>query len=1083
MIDSGPAFFERAIQLLRSIDPQEEYVGEILKKYLKIVQESVKLGKPISDLEPLLMEAMEHQKKAGNSLGASATTLSVAEFAEYIRALNVSTQLQATADAYVQDLKLKIATTSVDYSTRMSFFFASALGSKVSSDRRSELFGKVLKELSPDIANKPLALFKYLNLARNMKRAGCPKSEVEYVMKISLKIYRDHGVDMSNPAVRIHWEGICQMMAGCGEEYFDLAEEILRLGDTEKNGSSSVPHKVAVAMIEFGPAHYDRARKIVYGHTANETHHADLEIDIVNNMHSRGESTEKIRQQFQKIFKLMKKTLTDPFVGPNISVTYFWSTYIRCFPNDFQKAVSFCNRISKANSPESIESFLYYVAHTAIKETSIKVDEALRIISSSYFGEKSKQNLLLNLLPKLTAAGYTEAEVEDLYMSLDIESQKRMWANPRIATALKVVAPHMGIDSRNPYVHQARKFVGLKGSDEIGKAISQVDVSSVPKNENDPSAISSVQSAIIGLGTISDSKTRIDALQKLYQKAIGGTHKSTNILRTKLISAILNEDVASGQGYILSWLGKSGPALSDTRFVHLLNILYSLKYFRLDPRILFRGDTLFSWSVKKKSLKFLKSIAQEYKGQFKSILETLCTENSGKLEWDLEDDNTRDLITDALKQFETLSPKLLRAYQNTLPEDRADFAVKIKKVRAGLFRNLAVKDVLGVEHSDLFIDIAMSAYIPLNMSSGDYEELLEGRNLDCCEHLKETLRNLQEDGYIFNLKESKHALRRPLKDHKKALAAFEPASFGPNDYPPKKVIISGLQKFINLKPSENASSKTMFFFRKFVYGLMFSLEVSRLHNARSVYKESIDKNPFAAISIVHEALFVVYPDVLTDALITNGYLRKNEEEKFKSRLITELKKSSYGKNIEQDFQNAFQVSEDLTPSSSDKIYKVYISKNAASFISMASGGICISKDADFYVNNKNHFHLPFTEQLGDDPLSEKCVGGALGRVDTVDGEKSLVIYAINPSPEMLQVGISAKSICEEVLRIARDELCINNGIDPKNIYIPDSSHGSISNRTEVQSYMRGKYVHGQKSISHKFVESSKYETKELFRVG
>jgi hypothetical protein len=65
-------------------------------------------------------------------------------------------------------------------------------------------------------------------------------------------------------------------------------------------------------------------------------------------------------------------------------------------------------------------------------------------------------------------------------------------------------------------------------------------------------------------------------------------------------------------------------------------------------------------------------------------------------------------------------------------------------------------------------------------------------------------------------------------------------------------------------------------------------------------------------------------------------------------------------------------------------HRLYVSKNAGAFFSMANGGICISDDAVFYIKNRDHFHLVMTEKSGEE---ERVVGGALATVETVKERK------------------------------------------------------------------------------------------------
>ena len=155
----------------------------------------------------------------------------------------------------------------------------------------------------------------------------------------------------------------------------------------------------------------------------------------------------------------------------------------------------------------------------------------------------------------------------------------------------------------------------------------------------------------------------------------------------------------------------------------------------------------------------------------------------------------------------------------------------------------------------------------------------------------------------------------------------------------------------------------------------------------------------------------------------------------------------------------------------------YISKNKASFFAKASAGICTSNDIPLFAR-KDHFHLNVVQG------GSKVVGNIqcylIEEGTPRKRKRSLVMRGFNPTMDFLKHA-DASAFAEQALMIGKI-FVKDNGF--AHLYITgQSSWHELSNRDQVGSYLKKRYLKEEKRRPIPLALTSSHGVEELWEVG
>jgi len=407
-----------------------------------------------------------------------------------------------------------------------------------------------------------------------------------------------------------------------------------------------------------------------------------------------------------------------------------------------------------------------------------------------------------------------------------------------------------------------------------------------------------------------------------------------------------------------------------------------------------------------------------------------------------------------------VTPEVYKQYKKLQGKEREDFVEKVQVLKSKFFGNNPI-DSLGVDES-IVAEVLYLSYKPTNTSYEGVVDYLQ-RVPDCTAQVSSY--TFPHNGYNVEMKDVDVRLRPDTK----LTFSFDEFSLLLEEKEPVT------EKDINqtlLWIAKGSTSPT-----KEQMGILLGflpLE-DRQRLVGKIKEVKNDKDRFSVLNSVVEFLGIFAKDTLPKAL--QEYLDKNEQlearldstlqqEKYSKILKTKLGEgyASYDANRnvsklviglllpEQQKANkdikSFIRTDGTTASDGFNSYKIYLSKNKASFFAKASGGICTADNIDLF-RMKNHLHFNIVKN------DVVVLGNIQGHTHTdTNGRKILILRGFNPSDSALKE-FSAEAFVEAGLKVGR-EFAKENNFEAFAIVYDDGWH-PLSNREQIRQYFQSKY--------------------------
>jgi len=417
-------------------------------------------------------------------------------------------------------------------------------------------------------------------------------------------------------------------------------------------------------------------------------------------------------------------------------------------------------------------------------------------------------------------------------------------------------------------------------------------------------------------------------------------------------------------------------------------------------------------------------------------------------------------LLSAMKDFGGVTPEVYKQYKKLQGQERDDFVEKIKGLKSRFFGNTPI-DQLGVDDA-IVNEVLYLSYKPTNTSLEGVKVYLD-KVPDCTEQLASY--TFPQDGYVVEMNDVDVKLR-PESKLKFNFDEFSSLLKQREDISEKDI------KQTLLWMAKGSTSPTK---EQLGTIIRFLPQGDRERLITQMKETKTDKDTFAALNSAVDFLGIFAKDNLPKTL--QEHLDKNEE--LKTLLNSTLGQEKYSKvlkarlgegyteydternlsklavgllQVEQqkarkDIKSFVRVDGSSATENSDK-YKIYLSKNKASFFAKASGGICTANDIElFRMENHLHFNMVRNDEI--------VLGNIQGytHADTT-GKKMLILRGFNPSESALKE-FSAESFVEAGLKVGR-AFVKDNGFDSFAI-VYDGGWHPLSNRDQVRQYLSRQY--------------------------
>ena|GEM_PF-7006333 len=490
---------------------------------------------------------------------------------------------------------------------------------------------------------------------------------------------------------------------------------------------------------------------------------------------------------------------------------------------------------------------------------------------------------------------------------------------------------------------------------------------------------------------------------------------------------------------------------------------------------------------------FLKELIARHSTQLNTTLDTILKTPG----FDLQAE--KQTVFAALDDLGCVTPVIFQRYRLADKKGREELTESIKELKAGVFKNKPIKDILPEKDIEILDELVYTAYLPKNISYERMQELLRGVG-DHCEDIAGL--KFPENGYSLSFRNKSYALREgekaDIKTYARAKGLFD--SPYPDSKQAKDAINEALLRAAKAGPDfSDAQIKSL---------LSLLANEWLTQNVRKGYDINDSRSMYRFLSDSKELITIHTKDVFAKKLIE--YLT-SEPDALKS-IIKTLSSEANQKTIEQQLGMKGQINWALVLSSTDEVasilstvvtkkvctpelkainrelkrfqetrgegevvadeYKGYVSKNAASFFAKAAAGLCTSEDVAFYTSNSNYFHINIVKN------ESQVVGNVQAYVVEMNGRNVLLLRGFNPTESMLSE-INPSSFCEEVLIVAR-QFVKENGL--AGLYITENgSWHALSNRSDVSDYLK-KYTTPSSEVPFNIQVSSTQSIDNIYRI-
>jgi hypothetical protein len=545
----------------------------------------------------------------------------------------------------------------------------------------------------------------------------------------------------------------------------------------------------------------------------------------------------------------------------------------------------------------------------------------------------------------------------------------------------------------------------------------------------------------------------------------------------RVLHTLIEADTQRGGTLAMRYLETS--ALPERFFTFFSHKLVTEGYF---------NKSLTPFLQDNENIPVLKKLMAQYGKQFNTITDTLAQIPDYTKDHQLE--SHKEELFEALEDLGTLTPRIFERYRGKSPEERKEFAAKIRELKPKFFQNVPIKDILDPQDRDILTEMVYMAYKPNNKMTFEQVEGLIGKVDDHTEELEEY--TFPREGYELNLEKSGGYV---LKEGQKAdlgmirkymnLFSVRPDYIEAEQEKEKTPFADALKAY--LKPSESEDRRGQ-----------DEVLANLLHPLGKVYNEAVtDETAYhleneLAETVGHDfdeyycdqvfEYITNHPDeraevvkLLSDTQMHENFSNRLEKFNFEHWDLFKQYPSDIGLTVEairhllrheqiepmriqlESEMSKYTLSRPANGSAVGGEVKAYVSKNVGSFFAKAAADICTSDDVPLF-ERPDHFHINVVEN------DETVRGNNQAYIDDVEGKPALILRGFNPTAEWL-AKIDPESYCEEIIRVGK-EFAMENGL--AGVYITEQDGGwhALSNREQIARYLTGKYTDGKEAVKH-----------------
>lgn len=518
----------------------------------------------------------------------------------------------------------------------------------------------------------------------------------------------------------------------------------------------------------------------------------------------------------------------------------------------------------------------------------------------------------------------------------------------------------------------------------------------------------------------------------------------------RLLKIILDLDINNGESRVAKFMQQAD--MPDRIWLYFAQKLVKEEYFTRNLTYYLRG----------KSFPVLRALLARSPMEFNTVVDTATKLKIS----DLSEEG--DILFSAIRDLGGVTPEVYKQYKTKQGQERDDFVEKIKILKSKFFSNIPI-DKLGVDEA-IFNEVVYLSYRPTNTTYEGVASYLK-RVPDCTEHLSSYV--FPQNGYDVELKDVDVQLR-PGAEIKFNFPDFV-ESLKKKDELGEKDINQTL-----LWVAKGATSPTLEQLSVLLNFLPVE-DIKRLIDKIEYTKD--DKGKFNVLNSIVEFLGIFAKDNLPNSLRVyldeHPSLRERvsvilKQEKYerllKVRLGENYKDNEIDKNISKLVTGLFVVNQQKAKrdirnfvrkdgtiaAETINTYKIYLSKNKASFFAKASGGICTADNIDLF-KMKNHLHFNLVRN------NEVVLGNIQGYTHSdTEGKSLLILRGFNPSDSALKE-FSAEAFVDAGLKVGR-QFVKDNKLQGFAIVYDDNWH-PLSNREQVRQYFAHRYGSSGKELN------------------
>lgn len=566
----------------------------------------------------------------------------------------------------------------------------------------------------------------------------------------------------------------------------------------------------------------------------------------------------------------------------------------------------------------------------------------------------------------------------------------------------------------------------------------------------------------------------------------------------RVLDTLIDTDIRRGGVLAMRYLEMT--VLPERLFKYFANKLVAKEYFTKNLSK-FLGD--------KTSIPVLKKLMAQYGPQFNTILDTVSqtpeyTTNQGLATHQTE-------LFEALTDLSTLTPRIFARYRQLPPEQRKNFAERIRVLKPQFFRNTPIKGILGREDRDILTEMVYMAYKPMGMSFGQVEELIN--KID--DHTDDVSGyNFPEEGYPLTMERlGRYVLKEQQQLDLSSMRQYRNLFTPPEARDPEVKAPSfaeAAQLVMQPQPQEQQIAQAL---ERNQNNLLRTLLEplagdDRIRTFLGRYTNITADTAYQAGSELFELTGVYFRDNYPRALTTYFTARPEEFQKLltimndpntRNAIDQQLRQSNTEVNwqeldaatqpIRGGLLNRFFARSSAAPAETQAVaarifaqimehtqlqpiqkkikdelskftlntdeisnyrgaLKAYVSKNVGSFFAKAAAGICTSQDIPLFERD-DHFHINVVEN------DEVVRANVQAYIEPVNGKPSLVLRGFNPTADWVGK-IDIEGFCEQILRIGK-QFQQDNGLAALYITEQGGWH-ALSNRDQVARYLMRKYI-------------------------